>query len=469
MFTRGVLLLGIGLLWPTIAHAYIAVNASRLTLNEVMLEFPTVLVLSIEKADAERGAYLGAISDVVQGPRPEKPIRFGLLENGKLATRLSGLKQGSVVVAFLGSPDNRTLLFADGTWFITRPDQGWERFQQFRDDFNALFVGTAKELGSAARTLARGGAVTVAVQPKGVAAATPLFVRYDAQYPHRRWPAMNPQAKELPPATLRTQITSRVPAERQQALVEWAKLPEAERTLRASLTDVQPDVRLAAVVGLGRQAKLAPESVQTLTKSLNDEDRFVCGMAAWALARAGSSAKDALPELLKALSDRNYDHDFRPHRAAEAAEAILTLAPRTPAATKTIEFFLSDRMLNDQRVDSEGTRTAAAKALGRCGSAAEAALPELVKRLRDPLAETRIAAAEAIILIGGEAKSLQEASKVLEAELSKGSVGSRVQAIRAIDVAQVRALRPALQTLTTDAEPELAREAKRVLMQWPTK
>jgi len=38
-------------------QAYIAVNASRLTLCEVMLEFPNVLVMTVEKCDPEKGAY----------------------------------------------------------------------------------------------------------------------------------------------------------------------------------------------------------------------------------------------------------------------------------------------------------------------------------------------------------------------------------------------------------------------------
>ncbi len=459
MKLRIVLLLAIVIATPASSRAYIAVSAERLTLPEVMLEFPTTLLLKVEKFDESKGAYIFEVTEVLQGTAPKQPVKLALFENGVLPKRLQGMKKGTAIVAFLGSPDNRSLIFADGGWFITRPDQGWEKFNQFRDDFSALFAGTPQELANAVRSLTRGGNATVTVQPKGIEANSKLFIRYEAEFPHRRWPALDPKASKRKPEDVRQALASKSVAVRQQAVLELAALPDAEADLLKAARDSHAEVRLAAVVGLGQQKKLSKPAIELLTRALEDEDRFVCGFAAWALGRAGADAKASLPQLLKALGDRNYDHDFRPHRAAEAAESILKLAPGTPQAAKAVEFFLTDRMLNDQRIDSEGTRTAAARALGRSGPAAKAALPELAKRLKDPLPATRIAAAEAIYLVGGDDTQRAAATKVLAAEIATGELATRIQALRAIAAIQETSLLPQVRKLVSSENADIKRVA----------
>jgi HEAT repeat protein len=444
---------------PARSPAYIAVSAERLTLCEVMLEFPNALLLKVEKFDESKGAYIFEVTEVLQGSAPKDPVKLALFNDGVLPKRLQGMKKGTAIVAFLGSPDNRSLIFADGGWFLTRPDQGWEKFAQFRDDFSALFAGTPEELANAVRTLTRGGNATVSVQPKGIEANSKLFVRYEADFPHRRWPARDPAAAKRKAEDVRLAFGSKSVAVRQQAVIELATLPDAEADLLKAARDPHAEVRLAAVVGLGQQPKLSKPAIELLTRALEDEDRFVCGFAAWALGRAGADAKVSVPQLLKALGDRNYDHDFRPHRAAEAAESILKLVPGTPQAAKAVEFFLTDRMLNDQRIDSEGTRTAAARALGRSGPAAKAALPELAKRLKDPLAATRIAAAEAIHLVGGDTAQRAAATKVLATEIATGEVATRIQALRATATVKETSLLLDVRKQTTDKDADVKRVA----------
>lgn len=421
--------------WCSSANAYIAVNANRLTLCEVMLEFPRVALLELEKSDPAKGAFLFHVSETLLGKPVESPVKFALFQDGKLPARLEGFHPREPLIAFLGSPDNRSLIFCRGGWFITRPDQGWERLTQFRDDFSALYFGRPGDLAAAVRAVARGGSATVRVLPQGLKPTARMFVRYDAATPHRRWPARDPQPQQIASwSELQTALASESIAVRQQTLVQLANAEpphDPEPALRNGLNDSHAEVRLAAAAGLSQRKNVSQESLQALEKALRDEDRFVCAFAARGIGNAGRQAEFAIPALTAALADRNYDHDFRPHRAAEAAEAILRIAPKSPAAERAIQLLLSERMLNDHRIDSEGTRTAAAQALGRAGTAARSTVPELLKRLKDELAATRIAAAEAIFLIGGEETAQTAAREILRREMDTGPLGDRVQALRA--------------------------------------
>ncbi|MEZ6142748.1 MAG: HEAT repeat domain-containing protein [Zavarzinella sp.] len=435
---------------PSTSPAYIAVQADRLTLCEVMLEFPTIVVLEMQKGDPARGAYLFDIKEVLQGPAPKQPVRFSLLEDGKVPSRIGKLAKSQQIVAFMGSPDNRSLIVTAGGWFLTQPNQGWERFSGFRDDFRSLFAGTPTQLIEAIRSLKGGGIVTVEVHPKGLGEKERLLIRYDSDYPHRRWPTLPRGFSDRTIDTLRKEFNSSSVVVRQQAMLAAAKFPTLEENLRAGMRDPHTEVRLAAIVSLGDLPALTAETMKELTRCLNDEDRFVCAMAAWRLGRLGPVAKSTIPELLKALNDRDANYDFRPHRAAEAAEAILAIAPDSDAAPKAVQFFLSNRMLNDHRIDSEGTRTAAARALGRSGKVASAALPDLTAALKDKLPATRIAAAEAVHLIGGDEKPREFALAVLQVEISKGELATRIQAIRAAANIRATTLRPALQKFLND-------------------
>lgn len=442
------------------APAYIAVDASRLTLGEVVLEFPDVLLLKLDKFDADGGAYIFGVEEALNGKRPEaKTVQFDLQLKGKAVPRLAGLKVGDPVVLFTGSPENRTLALTPGGWVLFTPDQGWQRFTQFRDDFRQLFDGTITELADAVRSLRRGDDVVVPIHPTGADDKERAFIRYEGMFPHRRWPALAPKSPERTRDEWVKLAGGKSVADRQQAVVALAGSVDV---LLTAVKDAHAEVRLAAVAGMCELKGVGDEEVKALKKALNDPDRFVCAFAAVALGRAG--AKGAVSELLKALGDRNYDHDFRPHRAAEAAEAIMTLAPGTKEADKAVAFFLSDKMLTDHRVDSEGTRTAAARALGRCGSSAKGAVPELVKCFKDKDPITRVAAAEAVWHIGGSEKERDQAEAVLAKEVLNPDAGVAVRAIRACGSGGLKTgVLPALQQVMKGDNELLKREARVVL------
>lgn len=448
---------------PRPAGAYIAVKANRLTLCEVILEFPDVVLLEIQKSDPATGAYVATVREVLAGKKPEQPIRLALLSDGKLPERLGGLRPGSTLVAFFGSPDRRSLFLAEGGWFVTNPDKGWERWNQFRDDFRNLFAGGPKELADAVRVLQRGGSARVPIQPLGTDAEARSYVRYDADFPHRRWPALPPKAVLPDLDELRKLARGPSIPGRLEAMLHLASLPDSEPDLRRGLRDTHAEVRAAAAFGLGQQKELSDGAISDLAKALADEDRFAASFAAASLGRAGPRAAAAIRDLEKALSDRDFDHDYRPHRAAEAAEAILRIDPKGSAADAALKLLLSDRMLNDRRIDSEGTRTAAARSLGRCGPSAKGAISDLRTHLEDSVPSTRIAAAEAMFLVGAGDKDRTAARRLLAAEMAKGARIDRIRAIRATAAVGESSLRTELQRAATDTDPDIAREATAAL------
>lgn len=457
------LLAAVSVSTPRPAGAYIAVKANRLTLCEVILEFPDVVLLEIEKSDPATGAFKATVREVLAGKKPEQPIRLALLSDGKLPERLGGLRPGSTLVAFFGSPDRRSLFLADGGWFVTNPDKGWERWNQFRDDFRTLFAGGPKELAEAVRTLQRGGSATVPIQLLGTDHEARSYVRYDADFPHRRWPALPPKAARPDLDELRKKARGQSAPGRLEAMLHLASLPDSEPELRRGLRDSHAEVRAAAAFGLGQQKELSDGAISDLAKALADEDRFAAAFSAWSLGRAGPRAAAAIRDLEKALSDRDFDHDYRPHRAAEAAEAILRIDPKGSAADAALKLLLSDRMLNDRRIDSEGTRTAAARTLGRCGPAAKGAIPDLRTHLEDSVPSTRIAAAEAIFLAGGKDADRTAARRVLATGMAKGERLDRIRAVRATAAVGESSLRTELQRAAADADPDIAREATAAL------
>jgi HEAT repeat protein len=228
-----------------------------------------------------------------------------------------------------------------------------------------------------------------------------------------------------------TQLIHKSAAVRQQAAMELAVTPRFYSDLLKLFEDPHPEVRLAAIAAIHSMTK-ATIPTASLVKLLNDEDRFVCSFAARAMARDQVYGKAYVDRLEKCLDDRNADYDFRPHRGAEAAEAILKLDPNGQAAKKALQFFLSEKMLKDQRIDSEGTRTAAARALARCGTAAAGALPELRKRLTDPVPATRIAAAEALLSISTKKEDEVDARRLIEKALRSPSIPEVIQAMRVV-------------------------------------
>ena len=456
-----------GLVIP--ARGYIAVSAVRLTLSEVALEFPAIAVFRIERIDADRGTCLLTRTQILQGTPPAS-VKHSLTLDGRMPERLKPLKVGDTLVAFMGSPDKRSLTLSPCGWYLTVPDHDWERLTSFRDDFDCLFAGSPADLAAAIRTLALGGDVVAPIAIKD-SRGPKAFIKYAADFPHRRFPARDPAAKDRPLATILAAARSEDIATRQQALVELAERfaanPAAAPVFLKALTDKHPEVRTAAAFGLSQAKSPSVETIAALAKALSDEDRFFCAFSAYALGTIGPATEPALKPLAEAFKDRSYDFDYRPLRAAEAAEAVLKIDPAGEQGPAALQFLLSGKMLNDQRSDSEGTRAAAARALGRCAKGAAGALPDLAKCLKDPVAATRIAAAEAILLIGGSEPQRQAAGAVLKAALQSPDPAVKIQAIRALGRTKQKDARSDLTAMESDPLPEVRQAATQALQAIP--
>ncbi len=449
------------------AAAYIDVGGDRVTFPEVLLEFPHVGVLQVEKLDPDRGAVKFATAETLQGKLPET-IKHVLQVDGKLPKELRGLKPGDRVVYFAGSVDHRSIVLTAAGWYITTTKdtgaEGWERYTGMRPDLETTFAGSPADLAKAITDLRAGKAVTVRVRPKGAKPDVRVFLRWDLLAPHHRWPAADPSRAA---ATARTakewaaDLKSPDPGTRQQAAVALGELgpnaaADAGKALLAAVTDDVPDVRSAACEAIAtvRPADAAP----VLVKAIADGDRFVCASAARALAATGEKA--AVPKLTQALKDRDWAHDFRPFRGAAAASAVLRLAPESDEARTAVEF-LRDRLLNDERSDSYGTRAAGADALAQAGPAAKSAEKALAKRLADADPHARVAAAAALFRITPDDRN-PAAAKVISDAVTSPDPLVRLRAVRAVpDRGPSReAFRTLLQTMKDDPSSEIRSAVK---------
>src|SRR5262249_42063236 len=146
--------------------------------------------------------------------------------------------------------------------------------------------------------------------------------------------------------------------------------------LRRLLQDSNPQVRLAATTASGTLHTDAATTVPALGVVLSDRARFVNTAAARTLRQFGAEAKPALQRLGEALEQNLGGFDYRALRQGEIAETILVIDPTSAEARRALR--LLTNLLNDDRPDSNGTRLAGARALGRCGSGGPAARPPLV-------------------------------------------------------------------------------------------
>jgi HEAT repeat protein len=463
-------LLAIACVPPLPASAYIDGGGVRITLPEILLEFRSAAVLTVEALDAGRGAVRFKIAERLKGTgEPPAAVRQLLRKDGATPGFVAGVKPGDRAVWFSGCHDKRSLTLLGGVWYVTAEADGagWERLTAERPDCTAVFLGTAPELADAVRALLRGRAVAVPFRPGGAGDGRG-FVAYSLAEPHRKQLVPDPSGAGVAaktPAQWLAELDSRDTVARQVAAHALGMLPtspEAVARLIAALKDSDAEVRITAAESLGRLKSDPAATVAALTAALEDGDRFVCVAAAQALEAFGPEAAPAVPALRKALADRNWSFDFRPLRAAAAAEALLKIAPAEGGPALEL---LTRRLLDDDRPDSYGTRAAGAAALGRIGPAAAPALPRLLARLDDRESSVRTAAAEAVLRIGADAEAGRRAVDALAAGFGSGSLIDRLAAVAAVRRLGPKAAATAdrLSRLSTDPEPEIRAAAAEAL------
>jgi HEAT repeat protein len=155
---------------------------------------------------------------------------------------------------------------------------------------------------------------------------------------------------------------------------------DAEPALLTELTSVTPYIRATSAEALWRIDK-HPTAIPALLEQLRDPQCTDRGEAAEALGRLGPDAAAAVPALLDALKDSQHLVGVR------AAESLWYIAKHEQAIPALVA-----------RVDDPDatTRAHTASRLGRIGSAAKAAVPALVRALRDTGPWVAPSAAEAL-------------------------------------------------------------------------
>lgn len=463
------LTLAVFLLSPAPAPAYIDSGGTKITLPEIILEFRRVAVVEVERIDLRKGVIRCKVVEQIKGPKITAPIKQQLKLDGKGPARWQAVKPGTRAVFLTDCFDKRSLTFLEGVWYRTDPiADGWEK-GSVRADFNIVYAGEAAELAETIKKLLRGQEVQVHCQRKADAAGIQL-VRYSMRDPHRKALARDPQAPAAgskPVSHWVKNLADRnagVRLDAAQALAQLgAEAREAVPALTKALDDKDPEIRCAAVIALGEVGPSARVAVAELARKLSDSDWFVCVAAAQALAKLGSAARSAIPALTKALQPNGDIRQYRAIREGAVAQALLKIDPQGKSAGKAVSL-LVDKLLGDDRVDSNGTRVVGARSLGECGPAARAALPALVKRLKDRDGPVRVASAMALVKIA-PGQHTTAAVATLTGDLKDTDVLTRVLAADALAELgpRARAARPALEAALKDPEGEVSKAAGRAL------
>lgn len=453
------------------AWAYIDAGGDRITLAEVLLEFRDVAAVKIEKADLDRGAVLYRVQKRFQGKLTD-PTKHALLAMGKVPEPLQKLAPGQAAVLLNGCYDRRGIALTSCGWYHVddppNPQDGWHRLVMLRADLDSIFFGTPEQLTETLSRLREGERVVVRIRPRDCKPSESVFVSCDLDDPHNRPTAMNPDGPQpmqrQVPEWLADLKTGTVP-QRVQAALALARLPASDESvggLIAGLRDRVGVVRAAVCESLGTLKQDAKRVVPALAKALNDSDRFVCVCAARALAEFGVAAKPALPDLARALGDRDFVQDFRPFRANAVAEAIVRIAPDDQLTQRALKH-LEQRMLNDERPDSYGTRLEGARVLGRLGPVARPVLASLMRRLKDPDANVQVTAAHAVLRVSNRPGEQELAVVTLKKLVRHDDNLVRLRVARALADAPAVLAKELYQILQMDTVPKIRTLATQAL------
>jgi len=467
---------------PTAVPAYIDGGGWQVTLPEIVSEFRTVTLVEVEKVNLARGGFRFKLGKPLKGKPDLKDLRLQLTW-GEAGPPFKEMEAGRVAVHFTQSSDKQLLpstsspgfenliaqrgclTFIDGTWFYTTPGaDGWQS-GTVRRDFELVFIGTTAELADAVTKLLRDQDVTVQCRRRQNTAET-QWVRYGLKAPHNkalvRDPAA-PAAGSRPDSAWVDDLRDRSSFVRAQAALALAErgpaAREAETALLTTLRDPDPEVRYASVIALGVIVPEGKGAVEGLARALVDDDWFVALSAAQALRNFGERAKPAVPALINALGPRDLLKDFRPVRCGEAMVSLSRIDPQAKELGKAVSLVVG-KLLEDERQGSFGARATGARFLGDCGAPALPAVPAIVKLLKDPDGDFRVAAAEALLKIAPRPQG-EAALVVLGEALRSPDLLVRLRAVQALGGRgpQARSILAAVRGALQDPEPEVRQAA----------
>jgi HEAT repeat protein len=198
-----------------------------------------------------------------------------------------------------------------------------------------------------------------------------------------------------------------------------------------------------AVAQMGPRGKDAVPALVALLRT-DDPDRWHAGAAA--LGRIGPAAKPAVPLLIRLLEE--------PGHFSAAAGALTGIGLEANEVAPVLA------ALGRARLDEEKRRTAPYYLPEALATAGAEGVPELVKALRAPQTEVRLAAVLALEKLGPRAAKAEDA---LNAALADASIRHEaVEALLAIGASAKQALPFLMTALETDGETTLARTTEMI-------
>ena len=198
------------------------------------------------------------------------------------------------------------------------------------------------------------------------------------------------------------------------ALLGDAAREEALRLLTEALSDSDHEVREQAAAALSEFGSEGGAAVPALMQAVNDDNVVVRRRVIRALGGMGEAAEDAIPALVAATEDSE---------PSVALQALASLADLTPMTVAALPAFLSALWTGDVR-----SRAVATVALVRLGPAA---VPSLLSTLAHPAPDVRAKAAHILGKIGPPAA---EAKPLLEKMLSEKDETLRLAAKDALQM-----------------------------------
>jgi hypothetical protein len=199
---------------------------------------------------------------------------------------------------------------------------------------------------------------------------------------------------------------------RRKAIVNLGMIgADAVDAVPALITILEKDpsraLRHQAAKALSKMAPASRAAVPALGKALTDVEPFVRMNAVIGLFRMKADARPAIPQLIAALQDESNQTNVDAYTFTIQEMAALALG--RASAGEAAEIAALRTALERSRTDS--MRMATARALGEVGPAAQSAVPQIRALLKDNNAEVREVAAEALRKIDPKAAEQENQAK----------------------------------------------------------
>ena len=262
--------------------------------------------------------------------------------------------------------------------------------------------------------------------PPGVQKLTPQ-PRFYFKPDRRMWiqalGRFGPHDKRAPPALIRelgnkdSEVRFFATSTLGDIATNWADEPAMEReiiqSLERMLKDTAFNVRGSAAYSLARCGPAAGGSVPALIALLNDPEEHSRSAAVRAISYIGGDSNLIVPAIAPLLQSTQLI------TRAFAAYAICQATGDTETGLPVLVGLLSA----EEHEWEDSPRSIAAGLIGRLGTRAESALPDLQRAMESSETGTRIEAARAIWRISGNPSN---AIPVLRSALAKGNRGERI-------------------------------------------